>query len=948
MRFNILRRKKENYVEKLFKLILISTLLVLFYPNCKSIYALDNNVNSILILNSYNRDYSWTSEQVEGILEQMKTSPINFDTNIEYLDLDNLKEKDIESIKDEYKNLDIQAIITTDDTALKFTLESREKIFGKDVPIIFTGVYGEMVKDIIHGYDNVTGVIERLNFKDTLEEAFKINPNAENVYFIHDNNKSGNDSVKDVKEALKSLGKNVSLTELKNLELNNLDKNLPKINGESIVLLSEYSKTPSRQKVNSAQLTKILSKNINTPIFNLYDMNMGYGSLGGNILSGKRQGEVTGDLVSKVLENGSANGVPIIDGIDTASIYDYDVMKKYKISESEIPEGSDIINGDPKQYVSYKNTIWKEAGIIIVLLVLLIGMVINIVRRKRAELLSDKNEQKYKYLFEASNEGLWEVNLKTGKRVFSEQWYEKSKISIEKQGSANGWIEYVHADDINKIKEVMNSVKSGESEGYSVNYRVLDLEGKYRWIYSKARVMKDKNGKPYKLIGSHSDIHNKKVYEEKINKMAFSDNLTGLANRAKFVKNVNDLIKRGNQCTLAIVDLDNFKNINDSFGHSIGDKFLIEVAEKLKKCINDNDILARFGGDEFLILINGIIEKDNIKIYLDNIMKELKESVIIDGFSIVTSASIGVARYPIVGQEFEDLFKNADTALYKAKEYGKRNYVFFEQWMNEDIVEMVKIEECLRTAIDKNEFSLNYQPKYNIAKSKIDGFEALIRLNSKELGFVSPLKFIDIAERTGLIIPIGKWVLESSCNFIKRINENGYPDLSISVNVSVIQLAQKDFVDVVKDVIESTKVNPKSIEVEITESILIESIDDSIAKINELKRLGIKIALDDFGKGYSSLTYLKDIPVDVLKIDKAFIDEIEENSGNENIIGTIIKLAHQMNFKVVAEGVETKEQYNYLKENNCDLIQGYYISRPLIEKDAEDILYKNFEDEEAI
>ncbi|MNM63616.1 Cyclic di-GMP phosphodiesterase Gmr [compost metagenome] len=388
------------------------------------------------------------------------------------------------------------------------------------------------------------------------------------------------------------------------------------------------------------------------------------------------------------------------------------------------------------------------------------------------------------------------------------------------------------------------------------------------------------------------------------------------------------------------MDLDNFKNINDSFGHTIGDKLLIEIANRIKKCTKESDIVARLGGDEFLILITNVYEKQSVESYLNNMLEELRNSIVINGINIITSASFGAALYSKDGDSFEELFKNADTAMYKAKESGKRNYVFFEQWMNDDIVEMVIMEDNLRTALENNEFILHYQPKYNPYDSRIDGFEALIRWNNPNLGLVSPFKFIGIAEKTGLIIPIGRWVLENACYFIKSLHNKGEKNISVAVNVSVIQLVQKDFIDMVNDIIKRSGVDPRYINIEITESILMESIETNISKINELKKIGVKISLDDFGKGYSSLTYLKDIPFDTLKIDKLFVDELCNEKDDNAIVGTIIKLAHQMNLEVVAEGVESEEQYRYLINNNCDLIQGYYISKPIPIEEIEDVLKK--------
>lgn len=971
--------KNKRYIKTFIKEIMVITFLLnlLIYP--ETVHSQGIKDKRVLILNSYDSAYSWTNNEVDGIVEQIKDYVPEVNIHIEYMDWKNYPEEHNvelfkELIKYKYGKMNIDEIITTDDSALEFVINNRNDLF-KDVPIIFSGVYEDVARHMIKGHDNITGVFESIDAKGTIESALNIIPKAKNIYLIHDNTETGIGSFDEVKNALNEIGRNINLVQLNNISIDDLDNTLPEIDKDSIVLLSSYTRDINEKTLDVENMTRLLSSKIHRPIFQLYEMNLGYGTLGGSLLTAEGHGKDAGKMAARILNGEKAGDIPLNSEYSTESIYDYNVMQMYDISEKDLPAGSIIINEKPSMYKKYKKLIWIVISIILLLVSLVVIMLINIISRKKAEkkliknnyelselyeelAASDeelrtqyeqleenkeviqKNEEMYRLIFETTNDGIWEINLETSERYFSERWHKIFELPIEKTVDMDKWFELVHPEDYYIAKNSIEEIASGCTDSFSCSYRILTSSGEYKWIHARGKSMRDNNGKPFRIVGSHSDIHDKKIHEEKIKQMAFFDNLTGLANRTQFVNNFNEIITKSDSNALIFMDLDNFKNINDSFGHTIGDKLLIEIANRIKKCTKDSDIVARLGGDEFLILITNVYEKQSVELYLNNMLEELRNSIVINGINIITSASFGAALYSKDGDTFEELFKNADTAMYKAKESGKRNYVFFEQWMNDDIVEMVIMEDNLRTALENNEFILHYQPKYNPYDSKIDGFEALIRWNNPNLGLVSPFKFIGIAEKTGLIIPIGRWVLENACNFVKSLHNKGEKNISVAVNVSVIQLVQKDFIDMVNDIIERSGVDPRYINIEITESILMESIETNISKINELKKIGVKISLDDFGKGYSSLTYLKDIPFDTLKIDKLFVDELCNEKSDNAIVGTIIKLAHQMNLEVVAEGVESEEQYRYLINNNCDLIQGYYISKPISVDGIQDVLKK--------
>ena len=416
--------------------------------------------------------------------------------------------------------------------------------------------------------------------------------------------------------------------------------------------------------------------------------------------------------------------------------------------------------------------------------------------------------------------------------------------------------------------------------------------------------------------------------------LAYHDQITGVRNKISLIKRINELVSSDDSMKIAILiaDIDNFKYINDAMGHNIGDQVLIKVSSRLKGLAGVDSTVYRLGGDGFVIALEGYEEASSVKRLAENLLKDFKTPLDVNGSKLFITISIGVSMYPENGDGMDELLKNADIALNKAKATGKNRVVFYNKTMNEAVSERVNIEKHLRAALINNEFELYYQPQWDIAENKVSGLEALIRWKNPELGYVSPLKFINIAEDTHMIIPIGEWVLKSACMYLKGLHRQGHEELSVSVNISIVQLLQDDFVCKVNEALDYAGLNPEYLELEITESVLMESCDALVGKLKLLKDRGIKIALDDFGKGYSSLNYLKQLPISTLKIDKSFIDTIESDKKHKSLTDLIVKLGRTMGLSVVAEGVETKEQLDYLTKHKCDKVQGYLFSKPVPEE----------------
>lgn len=451
----------------------------------------------------------------------------------------------------------------------------------------------------------------------------------------------------------------------------------------------------------------------------------------------------------------------------------------------------------------------------------------------------------------------------------------------------------------------------------------------------------------YEEVNELSNYFNKMIEavnsrENEIKKMAFSDQLTKLPNRKFFLEKLDGVLNENIEKTSVVfIDIDNFKFINDTFGHKVGDEMLIQFTKRLETVIKPNDLLARFGGDEFLILLENPIGKQEVEQWICSLNKLLILPFKIEDMKMDVSFSAGIACYPKDGKTSLELLKHAEMAMYFSKDEVKCSYKFYKEAMNLEVSNFMRIENAMRTAFEFNEFELYYQPQIDLGGNKLRGFEALIRCNSSELGYMSPVDFIPTLEKTGMIIEVGKWILEEACDKINELCSKNI-EVLISVNVSSIQLMNGDFYQVVKDIISKKAINPKLLELEITETVLIKSYQDVLETLTKIKSLGIKLSIDDFGTGYSSLSYIRTLPVDTVKIDKSFINGLVTEKQDKNLTDIILLMAQKLNLTVVAEGVENNEQLEYLRNNNCDHAQGYYFGKPMTEKQMNEFIKNKF------
>lgn len=486
----------------------------------------------------------------------------------------------------------------------------------------------------------------------------------------------------------------------------------------------------------------------------------------------------------------------------------------------------------------------------------------------------------------------------------------------------------------NKPEHTFEDASFEEYKQLSTSYQLLTTSiSKKNVIYSKMHEA---------FVSNEEEL--KEEYSQ-VAKLAYRDALTGLNNRLAFMNYAEELIKDSNQSTdhhaILFIDLDNFKNVNDTLGHDYGDNLLKQISASLSSFAKEGDILARTGGDEFLFFKKNIESEHEIRDFCSSLLNLSRIPIQINEETLLVSMSIGIARYPDNGITVKELVKNADIAMYTAKSQGRNDFRFFNSSMESEINRKKEVIEILREAIKNHDLYLVYQPQASVHTGIITGYEALMRLENPVLGFISPAEFIPIAEECGLIRELGDWALYEACRFNKKIMDQGYENIVVSVNISPAQLVGDSLIHVVQDVLHTTGLPAELLELEITESILMDSIEHNLYIIDCIKSMGVKIALDDFGTGYSSLNYLTRIPINTLKIDKSFIDRIVVNAKDEFIADTIITLAHKMDIAVIAEGVEDIEQLKILQEQMCDILQGYFFSKPLLAKDFEKLLAEN-------
>lgn len=568
------------------------------------------------------------------------------------------------------------------------------------------------------------------------------------------------------------------------------------------------------------------------------------------------------------------------------------------------------------------------------------GVARDITERRSAEKAIRASEQRYRQLGEGILHQIWtaepdgRLDYVNGRAV---EYFNRSSEDLV----GDGWRDCVHPDDLaESVKRWAASLDNGNS--YEMEFRLRRHDGEYRWHVAKATAGRDENGNIAKWYGTNTDINDQKNSEEKLNYYARHDTLTDLPNRAEFMSHLTVAVDRSRNTSgcfaVLFLDLDRFKVVNDSLGHVVGDKLLVGIAERLKSCVRPGDVVARLGGDEFTILLNRTGGLDDVIKVAERLQTRLSEPFRLGSYEVFTTASVGIIMSDEVHREPEDFLRDADSAMYRAKDAGKARYEVFDRQMHVRNLNQLQLETDLRRAVERDEFEVYYQPIVDLQTGNVAEFEALIRWHHPVNGLVLPSEFVGVAEETGLIVPVGKWIIDEACRQTGEWQKRANFPLSISVNLSAKQLMHPALTAQVAEALATTGLDPRQLKLEVTESTVMDHSERSLSVLSELDVLGISLSTDDFGTGYSSLSYLQRFPFDRLKIDRSFIDKMVVDEKSGAIVKTILMLGENLGIEVVAEGIETERQLELLCSLGCRLGQGFLFSEPVRPNQAEKLL----------
>jgi diguanylate cyclase (GGDEF)-like protein len=532
-----------------------------------------------------------------------------------------------------------------------------------------------------------------------------------------------------------------------------------------------------------------------------------------------------------------------------------------------------------------------------------------------------------------SSVGSWEWSIVPDVVTWSNEMYRICGVDPATfSKNYQGFLALVHPADRPQV-EIAVRAALDHGATYDLEHRLLLSDGIVRAVHGKADVVFDVDGKAQSMSGTLQDITQRKLAEERIHYLANYDGLTDLPNRNLLEDRMNQAItlaRRSSQrITILCLNLDGFKFINDSYGHAVGNNLLKAVAARIKAAVRESDTVARFGGDAFVLIFPGLVDNRDVLHSVQRALDLFAEPFIVDSRALHITASIGVCLYPDDGENMDVLLKNADVAMYEAKESGRNCFEFYAQEMGRRIEQYVEMENALRVALEQHQFEVYYQPKVNLGNGKFSGVEALIRWNHPQNGVIQPGIFISLAEKTGLIGPIGEWVMRTACAQAKQWHDMGFDDMSVAVNLSAYQFGQQNVTSLVLRVLADTELAARHLELELTESMLMSDSDSMLSALRDIKAIGVTLTLDDFGTGYSSLAYLKRFPIDVIKIDRSFVRNITTDPNDASLTRTIVLMAKSLKMKTVAEGVETPGQLGFLNAIKCDAVQGYYFSEPV-------------------
>lgn len=948
-----------------------------FHRKPEIVYSRDT-VKRVLFISSYNENFLSVPDQINGIREIF--DPLNIQLDIEYMDTIRFETKenirlfyDLIKYKTEYLK-PYDAVIVGDDSALQFAMDYQEDLF-KNLPIVFLGVNDYDRAERAGANPYITGIVEEMFLKDNIGFGLKINPDAKRVVAVVDDTMTGKgDKVQFYKNEgiFKQLSfEDINVSKYSFQELESVFEN---IGDDTILLYLSMYTDKNGDTLTIPEAADILREHTQVPILRAEVGGVGQGILGGKMVSYLESGKLAAHMLLEVFGGTPIESLSIVTDSPYVYTFDYELLHEYQIDMSLIPEGAVLINKKTSFYEEHQQLVFHIILVLLLFIVIVIILSIDNIKRRRMEkdlqasheeltqtfeeltaseeelraqydIIQEHTEeietlnQKYSVAIESTDSAVWEYNICTGKMQISKKFIHDINISLNEQEDINKVFELLLAEEEKqKLIEEFNLYMDGKKEEINANLVIIDENQAKRWVLVRGKGIKDINNEIKLIHGIILDISKMKEQEEYIEYLAIHDYLTNLPNRLHFMNRLREALALQKKGAVLLLDLDNFKSINDMLGHFYGDKMLQEIAYRLLDITDEKLFVSRFGGDEFLILIRDEFKRENIEAYVHKIIELFHEPIILNDRENYINFSIGISRFPADSDNIDQLMMNADTAMYCVKRDGKNSYMFYNYHMLDDLRDKSEIEMILRNTLKEEGFALYYQPQVNVASGEVVGFEALLRIKNYRL---SPAKFIAVAEESGQIQEIGRWVTAEAIRQIADWKKKGYALKPVAINFSSKQINDSGYINFLEDTLYQYGIDSSCLEIEITESILIEKTGTTIDFLNRLKSIGIRIAMDDFGTGYSSLNYLTFIPVDKIKLDKSLCEKFL-SLDNIGVMNSLIALVHSLELVITAEGIEDMEQFNRLKSGGCDYIQGYLFSKPLEKEEIEKIYNYNF------
>lgn len=957
--------------------IFIMFLSVVLSPLGDKVYGKEEKKN-VLFISSYSESFLSVPEQIEGVKSVL--GPANVQVDFEFMDTKRFVTEESDKLFYELLKYKIEhlpaydGVIVGDDYALLFVMEHQEDLF-KNIPIAFLGVNNLETAKLADKNPYITGIIEEMSVKENIELGITINKDADKIVAIVDDTLTGvgdKNQFYTFEEEFPEL--TFSDINVSQYTFDEVGKIVEGIGQDTILMYFSMYTDKTGKNITIPEAIDILTKHAKVPIIRAEVGGLGMGILGGKMVSYFDSGKIAAEMILKVFNGTPIESIPVITTSPNKYIFDSNILKQYHINKKELPKGSEIVGEKVSFFKQHPQLVINSMVILFSLIIIVVILSIdNIKRRIMEKQIQESHEelaqtfeeltaseeelraqydtiqehsqeieilnQKYGIAIESTESAVWEYDIVNNRFHVSNNFINSINSAIQDNEDIDNIFKLLFkGNSQTKLISEYRKYKEGKTDKINIQVEIYDQNNNKRWVLVRGRGVKDSKGELNIIHGILLEVTKLKEQEEYIEFLAKHDYLTNLPNRLHFMNRLSADIRRERPGAILLLDIDNFKSINDTLGHIYGDKMLQDIASRLLSLTDDKCFVSRFGGDEFLILVAGNKEDGYVEKYIEELKKLFDEPFILKGREYYIQFSIGITYYPNDSLNIDQLLINVDTAMYHVKKTGKNSYMNYNEDMLEELKGKSEIEQILRNALKEDGFALAYQPQVNVETGEIAEFEALLRLKKHR---ISPAVFIEVAEETGLIIEIGRWVTKEVIKQIVSWKEKGYEIKPVAINFSGKQLKDTEYFDFLASTIKEYDIDSKYIEIEITESILMEQTEETMNFLSRIKDLGIRIALDDFGTGYSSLNYLTFIPVDKIKLDKSLCEKFLK-FDNVKVLNSLIALVHSLQLVITAEGIEEIEQYRRLKSSGCDYIQGYLFSRPLFESELDGIYGVNF------